>query len=136
MIHRKSAFCRTTKTYMKKTILASKHIVLDGVKRNQTDRISQEFADNVKKKLGNRVKQIILFGSRARGDFCEGSDYDILIVLEKKEKDFQEMILDESVEIMNKYYALIGCIVCDEREWERKKRFPLGLNILKEGVRL
>ncbi len=121
---------------MKKTILASKHIVLDGVKRNQTDRISQEFADNVKKKLGNRVKQIILFGSRARGNFSEGSDYDILIVLDKREKDFQEMILDESVEIMNKYYALIGCIVCDEREWERKKRFPLGLNIVKEGVRL
>lgn len=121
---------------MKKTMLVSKHTVLSGAKRNQADRISLEFANNVRKKLGNSVKQIILFGSRARGDFCEGSDYDILIVLDKREKDFQEMILDESVEIMNKYYALIGCIVCDEKEWERKKRFPLGLNILKEGFEL
>ena len=121
---------------MEKTKLVNKHKVRSGAKRNQVDRISQEFANNVRKKLGNHVKEIILFGSRARGDFYEGSDYDILIVLDKREKDFQEMVLDESVEIMNKYYALIGCIVCDEKEWERKKRFPIGLNILKEGFEL
>ena len=108
---------------MEKTKLVNKHKVRSGAKRNQVDRISQEFANNVRKKLRNHVKEIILFGSRARGDFYEGSDYDILIVLDKREKDFQEMVLDESVEIMNKYYALIGCIVCDEKEWERKKDF-------------
>ncbi|MFO0793749.1 MAG: nucleotidyltransferase domain-containing protein [Candidatus Brocadiaceae bacterium] len=121
---------------MKKTKLVSKHGGRSKAKRNYVDEISQEFATNVRKKLGNRVKEIILFGSRARGDFYEGSDYDILIVLHKREKDFQEMVLDESVEIMNKYYALIGFIVCDEKEWERKKRFPIGLNIIKEGVEL
>ncbi|MCR4320754.1 MAG: nucleotidyltransferase domain-containing protein [Candidatus Brocadiaceae bacterium] len=106
------------------------------MKRNGADKISVEFAERVRRRLKKHLKKIILFGSRARGDFYEGSDYDILIVLDKREKDFQEMVLDESVEIMNKYYALIGCIVCDEKEWERKKRFPIGLNILKEGVEL
>jgi len=121
---------------MKKTMLVSKHTVLSGAKRNQADKISQEFANNVRKKLGNRIKQIILFGSRARGDFTEGSDYDFLIVLDEREKKFQEIVLDETGEIMDKYDALIGYIVCDEHEWEKKKKFPIGLNILKEGIEL
>ena len=106
------------------------------MKRNGADKISVEFAERVRRRLKKHLKKIILFGSRARGDFYEGSDYDILIVLDKREKDSQEMVLDESVEIMNKYYALIGFIICDEKEWERKKQFPIGLNILKEGVEL
>jgi len=32
--------------------------------------------------MGISAKQIILFGSRARGDFEEESDYDILVVIE------------------------------------------------------
>ena len=121
---------------MGKTKLVSKHIVLNEAKRNHVDKISQEFANNVRKKLGNRIKQIILFGSRARGDFTEGSDYDFLIVLDEREKKFQEIVLDETGEIMDKYDALIGYIVCDENEWEKKKKFPIGLNILKEGIEL
>lgn len=90
----------------------------------------------MRKKLGNQVKEIILFGSRARGDFTENSDYDILIVVDKREKQIQEMVLDETSEIMDKYDALIGYIVCDENEWEKKKKFPIGLNILKEGIEI
>lgn len=115
---------------MEKTKLAQKHKAGKEAKRNLVDKISREYANRVRRKLGKHVKQIVLFGSRARGDFTEGSDYDILIVVDKSEKQFQEMVLDESVEMMNKYYALMGSVVCDEKEWERKKRFPIGLNIL------
>ena len=119
---------------MEKTKLVSKHIALIGEKRNQVDRISQEFANNVRKKLGNHVKEIILFGSHARGDFTEGSDYDFLIVVDKRRKTDENILLDIGVEFLDKYEALIAEILCDEKEWERKKRFPIGLNILKEGV--
>ena len=121
---------------MEKTKLVNKHKVRSGAKRDQLDKISQDFANNVRKKLGNHVKEIILFGSHARGDFTEGSDYDFLIALDKREKKFQELVLDETGEIMDKYDALIGYIVCDEHEWEKKKKFPIGLNILKEGIEL
>lgn len=106
------------------------------MKRRRADKISVEFAERVRNRLKNHLKKIILFGSHARGDFREGSDYDILIVVDKREKQFQEIVLDESVEIMNKYDALIGHIVCDEKEWEKKKKFPIGLNILDEGIEL
>ena len=121
---------------MEKTKLVSKHGVLSGAKRNQADKISQEFANSVRKKLKNHVKEIILFGSHARGDFTEGSDYDFLIVVDKRRKTDEKILLDIGVEFLNKYDALVADIVCDEKEWEKKKRFPIGLNILKEGIRL
>jgi len=97
---------------------------------------ANEFAEIIRQKLKNHLKKIILFGSYARGDFTEDSDYDILVIVDKRKIDIQEIVLDASVEIMNKYYALIGYILCDEKEWEKKKQFPIGLNILKEGIEL
>ena len=103
-------------------------------KRDQLDKISQEFANTVRKKLKYHVKEIILFGSHARGDFTEGSDYDFLIVVDKRRKTDKKILLNIGVEFLNKHNALIADILCDEKEWENKKRFPIGLNILKEGV--
>lgn len=106
------------------------------MKKNKIDEVSNDFMEIVGNRLKDHLKKVIMFGSRARGDFAEGSDYDFLIVVDKIEKGVQDAILDACVEIMDRYYALIGCIVCDEKEWERKKRFPIGLNILKEGIEL
>lgn len=106
------------------------------MKINNVDKIAVEFTEIIRNKLRDRLKKIVLFGSHARGDFTEGSDFDVLIVVDKRGKRIQEVVLDSCVEIMNKYYALIGCIVCDEKEWERKKKFPIGFNILKEGIEL
>ncbi len=119
---------------MEKTKFAQKHKARNEVKRNLVDNISREFANNVRKKLGNHVKEVILFGSRARGDFTEGSDYDFLIVVDKKRMADENMLLDIGVEFLDKHEALVAEILCDEEEWEKKKHFPIGLNILKEGV--
>lgn len=121
---------------MGKTKLVKKHKVRREAKRNLVDKISQEFANSVRKKLGKHVQEIILFGSHARGDFTEGSDYDFLIVVDKRRKTDENILLDIGVKFLDKYEALIAEILCDEKEWEKKKRFPIGLNILKEGVRL
>ncbi|NUO09416.1 MAG: nucleotidyltransferase domain-containing protein [Candidatus Brocadia sp.] len=114
----------------------NKHKIRREVKRNQPDKISQEFANNVRKKLGNHVKEIILFGSRARGDFAEGSDYDLLIVLDERKKAYEKVLLEIGVDFLNRYNVLIGDIIYDEKEWELRKPFPLGLNIMKEGIEL
>ena len=102
----------------------------------------------IKKNVGNLLKEmlrginykeIILFGSRARGDYSEKSDYDILIVMkniltirEKMElssllrkklakEEIDADIVIKSKEELNYYRTKIGSVV---RE------------VLKEGVRL
>jgi predicted nucleotidyltransferase len=100
------------------------------------DKIPQQFARLVRQKLQHHLKKMILFGSQARGDFTEHSDCDVLVIVDQRDKQIQESVLDASVEIMDRYYALVRSIVCDEEEWERKKYFPIGLNILEEGIEL
>lgn len=44
------------------------------------DKRIELFARSIKERLGARLIRVVLFGSRARGDAQEDSDYDCLIV--------------------------------------------------------
>ena len=41
----------------------------------------QEFKDKVTKKFGSNLVSLKLFGSKARGDFHEESDLDVLVII-------------------------------------------------------
>lgn len=96
--------------------------------------ISKYFADSLRFQLNERIKQIALFGSRARGDFKEGSDYDFLIVIDKKDQQIVRTIRNIEVDILDNFDVLSASLIYDESEWERKKRFPIGINILREAI--
>jgi len=44
-------------------------------------KVTELFAEEAKKVFGEKIKQIILYGSCARGDFQADSDIDILLLL-------------------------------------------------------
>ena len=81
--------------------------------------------------------EIILFGSRARGDFSKGSDWDILILssvnLDKEEKRLvRDVIFDIEIEIEEP----ISTLIYSKEEWEAFEITPLYQNIKSEGVLL
>ncbi len=49
----------------------------------------EEFVERVINHYNGKVS-IVLFGSRARGDFWPSSDYDIIIILEKVDDEIEE----------------------------------------------
>ena len=100
------------------------------------DQIINLFSQKIKDKLQSHVKNIYLYGSRARGDFNDGSDYDFLIIVDKRDHEMSDFVIDESVKILNNYNELISVIIYEEQEWDFKKYIPLGKNILKEGILL
>ena len=102
----------------------------------KADAIAQEYSEKVRAALGPRLREIILFGSRARGDNTEWSDYDMLLIVDKRDRDLRNVVVDIEVGILNTYERLVGSIVYEAGEWERKKESPLGMNIKKEGIRL
>jgi predicted nucleotidyltransferase len=51
-------------------------------KRLPDDPILARLKRELEALYGPRLKQVLLYGSRARGDFREDSDYDVLVVLE------------------------------------------------------
>lgn len=81
--------------------------------------------------------EIILFGSRARGDFHEESDWDFLILTEKKESyKLTETIWGKMFDAELETNEIFGTIVHNKNEWERYEITPLYQFVQKEGVRL
>ena len=82
------------------------------------------------------LAEIVLFGSRARGQAHKESDWDILILLNQPtvshqtEKDFMDEIFDVELETGEP----ISTFVFSKQEWETKYVFtPFYINIKKEG---
>ena len=85
----------------------------------------------------NPEAEVILFGSRARGDAGKNSDWDVLILLNRSdvdkniEKEYREEMFDVELEIMEP----ISTFVYSKNEWETKYSVtPLYQNIKREGV--
>ena len=80
--------------------------------------------------------KVVLFGSRARGDAKPGSDWDVLILLDKERitaKDFEEInypIFDIGFEI-GEY---ISPKLYTYKEWEERKFTPFYKSVEQEGV--
>lgn len=94
------------------------------------------FSDTLRSRLGDNLCQLILFGSRARGDWHEGSDYDFVVILRRKKPEMIDQVRDTEVDFLNRYDELSASLVYDEREWERRRHLPIGVNIEREGIRL
>ena len=104
------------------------------MKNNTSDPIIKELSEALKKELGYKIKDIILFGSRARGDASPESDYDLLVLVDKETKEATDSIFNMACEIGWKYNAVITTFVHDKSYYEDKKYEPLLINKRKEGV--
>jgi uncharacterized protein len=82
--------------------------------------------------------QVILFGSRARGDSKADSDWDILVLTDSNdvflaEESFRDRLFDLEIETGE----IFSLFVYNKKDWNtRHKITPLYMNIKKEGVRL
>ena len=84
-----------------------------------------------------RIKELILFGSYARGDFEPGSDIDLLLLLDHLDDLDTERAryMPALCEISLRYDTVVS-IIPMEYETYRTRKTPLILNVQREGVRL
>lgn len=98
-----------------------------------------DIVDTVKKEIDKISKnnEVILFGSRARGDFKKDSDWDFLILLLKKNisKSEKEIIKDRLYEIELETDEVISSLIHSKMEWEKRAVTPLYQIISEEGIR-
>jgi predicted nucleotidyltransferase len=82
--------------------------------------------------------RVILFGSQARGDAHWDSDWDLLVLLNKKKKTSQ----DEDRygypfdEMGWNYGVAINTVLYSTVEWEKKKCTPFYQNVQKDGIEI
>jgi predicted nucleotidyltransferase len=100
--------------------------------------IARRFAHDVKKLLGESVRDIILFGSVARGDYQTNSDIDILVIVDENPWNAQKRISDLVVEYLLKYgvYISAKAISIDEFEFMQSIETAFYTNIKREGISL
>ncbi len=102
----------------------------------RSDPVVTEFANELRRRLGDSLREIRLFGSRARGQARDDSDYDMLVIVDRKTGDIRHRIVDLEVEILDRYGAVVASVVRTEQDWKERQGLPLARNIAREGVAL
>ena len=110
-------------------------------------RALSEYKDFLLRRFSQQVERLILFGSKARGDFVADSDIDVLVILQKRAEPSREgfypfgsadptwrEIVGTTFDLLMKYNVNISPTVIGMNEYE--ERSPLMTHIKKEGIEL
>lgn len=100
---------------------------------NKEKEVINRFKGEVKKALGDRLDRVVLFGSRARGDADDESDFDFLVALRKVEKQDKDKIQKIASDLSLKYNIVITALVIPSEDFREDRYFYLYENIQKEG---
>lgn len=110
------------------------------VEQNQMNRIISELCEGISSIFPNERMDPILFGSYARGDAEEGSDIDVLLLVDTpREEIFQRnrQIGDVAGDLLLSYGILVSPIVENRAYFDQNvDLLPFFRNIQREGVRV
>ena len=84
---------------------------------------------------GPRLKAVYLFGSYARGDYHEGSDLDVMIVLDTYKSYWDELVRSAELasDLSLEYDVTVSRMIMTEERW-KKGDLPVLMNIRTEGI--
>jgi len=95
-----------------------------------------DFLTRLEKEYAGQVRDIILFGSKARGDGHSESDIDLLVVLENPTKEQINDVCNVTTDILFDKGVDISVVTFSRKEIERLCNLgtPLMQNVSREGI--
>ena len=104
------------------------------------DEMLKRYVDNMKQLYGNKLKNIILYGSYARGDYGPDSDIDIMILVDLTEQEIKErghLLSDITFDFNFDNHVEIMPIVKNLNHFNKWVRaYPFYNAVKNEGVEL
>jgi predicted nucleotidyltransferase len=118
-------------------MVTAKPLALSQVTKKENKAL-QSFIQRLQDELGQQIVQIILFGSKARGNSAADSDVDVLILAKNEDRQLQKAISKISSQIDLDYDILLNSLLIAEKRWTQmsKERFSLCRNVERDGVLL
>lgn len=98
--------------------------------------LADEFARYLKAKYGDRIVQIVLFGSVARGDAREDSDVDLLVVAEGDWFELQKEVAGDTVDWLLRSGVYLSTKVFTPEDFARLQGRGFGRHVSAEGIPL
>jgi predicted nucleotidyltransferase len=105
--------------------------------KNQISALS-EYLTILRSNFRDKIVDVLLFGSVARGEYDDESDMDILVIVENGDSKFREEVSMASYELMLRNDVVMSSLVMDKEmyNWHRKYKDPLYNMIKREGIAL
>ncbi len=88
------------------------------------DSILKNFSEQIRGKFGERIINLKLFGSRARGDARPDSDYDVLLVLDRVTEADRDVVADVVGEMIQRHEQYVSCNMYSQDEFARLNAPP------------
>lgn len=107
------------------------------MKHKKLQQILTELRERLDEHYGDRLVDVVLFGSQARGDAVPGSDIDVMVVLKGEVRTGEEIEQTGGIiaELSLKYDVLVSTIFESEEDFLFRGS-PLLINVRREGVRV
>jgi predicted nucleotidyltransferase len=101
----------------------------------QMEAILRALRSEMARVLGDRLEQILLFGSQARGEARPDSDIDILVVV-REDYDYADLIRRTSpiIAALSLRYDVVISRAFVSRERYEREQSPFLLNVRREGI--
>jgi predicted nucleotidyltransferase len=115
-----------------------KHVPHFRLMEKQREKQLGELKGSIENLLDPQAFKMILFGSRARGDYLDESDVDVAILVRGLTREMKNRILDRVAEIELAYLLPIAALVLSEEEFDhlKKRERRIALDIDSEGIPL
>ena len=104
----------------------------------QEEMALQQFVLELEKRFVDEISQIILYGSKARGDALAHSDIDLLIVMLSDSWAVRNQISQIASRVSLQFNLLLSSHVVSVETWQEMTKAPLSFykNVFQEGIPL
>lgn len=100
--------------------------------------VLSELKDRLQALLGDRLSRLVLYGSRARGDYDRNSDIDIAVIVKNLDRETKDSIFKTVADIELGYLTPLSTLILSEEVYNdllRRER-RIALDIERESVPL
>jgi len=107
---------------------------IEGRTKTRNSDLLNAFVERMKSELTDNLKELILFGSRARGDDSLDSDYDCVAVFYSLSPSLTDIIDEIAGEFLYEYNVVFSIFPVSESRHLKQIWNPLFMNIEREGI--